>query len=384
MSELNDGNLPSDLEFFSGGERNGEKLFKNVAKNVGIIIRSNQKFLEFLTSKFGANLLMKNKMQIHLETGQIFYDNKIMGESLYDFLKKQEDLNKKELKVDVPIDDDFDYYVREILSNVKDDLFDMNSNSTSKFLFYNFDTFRSLHGKEILTIRNSIVANDEYALEILQNRKWLHFIKNLIYISNEDLSLDLFQDEYNEENSLIDQTFENSNYCKNFYGNVFDDIAYFFHEKLKETPDTFIEKMEEDLAREIFYHKKIKEQENSTEVLQKFNQFFFKTGRFPGTNDLAIVPSGLIPSFVKTKDVISPFDLYENFQSSTAYGLVSTQFLAALKINFGGDKTVSRNAMTEFFHNLSLQALNRDDNWVQLQFDAIIRLNRNLKKINQR
>ena len=326
MSELNDGNLPSDLEFFSGGERNGEKLFKNVAKNVGIIIRSNQKFLEFLTSKFGANLLMKNKMQIHLETGQIFYDNKIMGESLYDFLKKQEDLNKKELKVDVPIDDDFDYYVREILSNVKDDLFDMNSNSTSKFLFYNFDTFRSLHGKEILTIRNSIVANDEYALEILQNRKWLHFIKNLIYISNEDLSLDLFQDEYNEENSLIDQTFENSNYCKNFYGNVFDDIAYFFHEKLKETPDTFIEKMEEDLAREIFYHKKIKEQENSTEVLQKFNQFFFKTGRFPGTNDLAIVPSGLIPSFVKTKDVISPFDLYENFQSSAAYGLVSTVF----------------------------------------------------------
>ena len=37
--------------------------------------------------------------------------------------------------------------------------------------------------------------------------------------------------------------------------------------------------------------------------------------------------------------------------------------------------------MTEFFHNLSLQALNRDDSRVQLQFDAIIRLNRNLKKL---
>ena len=37
--------------------------------------------------------------------------------------------------------------------------------------------------------------------------------------------------------------------------------------------------------------------------------------------------------------------------------------------------------MTEFFHNLSLQALNRDDCRVQLQFDAIIRLNRNLKKL---
>ena len=37
--------------------------------------------------------------------------------------------------------------------------------------------------------------------------------------------------------------------------------------------------------------------------------------------------------------------------------------------------------MTEFFYNLSLQALNRDDSRVQLQFDAIIRLNRNLKKL---
>ena len=37
--------------------------------------------------------------------------------------------------------------------------------------------------------------------------------------------------------------------------------------------------------------------------------------------------------------------------------------------------------MTEFFHNLSLQALNRDDSRVQLQFDAIIRLNGNLKKL---
>ena len=37
--------------------------------------------------------------------------------------------------------------------------------------------------------------------------------------------------------------------------------------------------------------------------------------------------------------------------------------------------------MTEFFHNLSLQALNRDDSRVQLQFDAIIRLNSNLKKL---
>ena len=60
VSELNDGNLPYDLQFFSGGEKMKKKLFEGVSKSVGIINDSNQKFLEFLTSNFGKNLLTKN------------------------------------------------------------------------------------------------------------------------------------------------------------------------------------------------------------------------------------------------------------------------------------------------------------------------------------
>ena len=207
-------------------QQNGKKLFESVAKNVDIISDSNQQFLEFLTSKFGENLLTKNKIQIHLDLRQIFPDNKITSETLYDFLKRQQDLNKKELKINLPLGDDFNYYVIEILMNIKDDTFDLNSNSTSKFLFYNFNTFRSLLGKEIFTIRHSIIANDDYALETLQNRNWSYFIKKLIYILNNDLDDELFQqDEHNEEKSLVDQTFQNLNYCKEIYENVFDDLA---------------------------------------------------------------------------------------------------------------------------------------------------------------
>ena len=158
------------FKFFSGNKKNEEKSFENVAKNVGIINDSNKKFLEFLTSKFGKNLLTKNKIQIHLDSGQIFHDNKITSESLYDFLKKQQDLTKKELKINLLLGNDFNYYVIEILTNIKDNTFDLNSDSTSKFLFYNFNTFRSLLSKEIFTIRHLIIANDEYALETLQNR----------------------------------------------------------------------------------------------------------------------------------------------------------------------------------------------------------------------
>ena len=190
ISELNE----YDLQFFSDGEKMKKKLFEGVSKNVGIINDSNQKFLEFLTSNFGKNLLTKNKIQIHIDSGQIFHDNKITSETLHDFLKRQQDLNKKELKVNLPISDDFNYYVREILTNIKDDTFDLNLHSTSKFLFYNFNTFRSLLGKEIFTLRHSIIANEEYALETLQNRNWSYFIKKLIYFFNNNLDDELFRD----------------------------------------------------------------------------------------------------------------------------------------------------------------------------------------------
>ena len=139
-------------------------------------------------------------------------------------------MNKKELKINLPIGDDFNYYVIEILKNIKDDTFDLNPDLTSKFLFYNFKKFRSLLDKEIFTLRHSIIANEKYALETLQNRNWSYFIKKLIYFLNNDLDDELFRDgEYDEQKSLVDQTFKNLNYCKQIYENVFDDIASFFH-----------------------------------------------------------------------------------------------------------------------------------------------------------
>ena len=60
-------------------------------------------------------------MEIHIESGQIFIDNQITGESLYNFLRAQQDITKKILKVNVAITDDFDYYVKEVLANITDD-----------------------------------------------------------------------------------------------------------------------------------------------------------------------------------------------------------------------------------------------------------------------
>ena len=119
-----------DLEFFDGGG-NYKKLFENAAKNVGILDESNNAFLKYLSSNYGRYLLTKNKMKIHLESGKIFIDEKSTSESLYDFLQNQQDSSKKELAIDIPIQNDFTTYVREILTEIVDDDYDLQTNSTS-------------------------------------------------------------------------------------------------------------------------------------------------------------------------------------------------------------------------------------------------------------
>ena len=69
-------------------------------------------------------------MKIHIESGQILINNQITGESLYDFLRAQQDLTKKILKVNIAITYDFDHYIKDVLANITDDRYDMNSNST--------------------------------------------------------------------------------------------------------------------------------------------------------------------------------------------------------------------------------------------------------------
>ena len=256
---------PINLDFFSGGEKNKDKLYENASKNVGILNESNKKFIEYLTSKFGSYLLSKNKIKIHLESGEIFHDNNLTTESLYDFLNIQQDLSKKELDITIPVSDDFTVYVREILTDVIDDDFDLQTNATSKFLFYNFNTLRQIERLPPLSVRHSQIVENEHTLKIVQSHNWQYFIETLLHISNDEMNIDSFDlkdDEAFEDFLIIEKTRQNLNYCKNFYEEVFNDISYFLHKKIKEIPDEFVEKMEEDLANEIYYTKKIKEIES--------------------------------------------------------------------------------------------------------------------------
>ena len=51
----------------------------------------NLEFLDFLQSNICKKILTTNKLKIHVETGNIYYDNNNTSKSIFDFFLKQQD-----------------------------------------------------------------------------------------------------------------------------------------------------------------------------------------------------------------------------------------------------------------------------------------------------
>ena len=130
-------------------------------------------------------------------------------------------------------------------------------------------------------------------------------------------------------------------------------------------------------SKSLFYL--LKNKQNAENTMRTFAEFLFTFGRFPRTIDhLPIIPTRETPSFVKESDIISSSWLYWNFNYGDRRGLVSVHFLAALNIYFGENRALSKDTISEFFHNLSLQALSKSDDSIVVKFDALKNLNKNI------
>ena len=105
-----------------------------------------------------------------MENGEIYQDNINTGESLYNFLRAQEDVSKKFLNLDINLSGDLEYYIRVILDGATDEKFDVHINSTSKSFFHCFVNFRQSFDLSTFAIRYTQISDDKYALETLQNK----------------------------------------------------------------------------------------------------------------------------------------------------------------------------------------------------------------------
>ena len=83
---LDKGNVPETIYFFYDGENDN---FDGFLEFLGLM-PMNREFGAFLMSDLGRRIMVENKLSIHVESGDIFYENHNTGENFYNFLPAQQ------------------------------------------------------------------------------------------------------------------------------------------------------------------------------------------------------------------------------------------------------------------------------------------------------
>ena len=150
-------------------------------------------------------------MKIHLKTGNIYCDNQNTNKSIYDFFQAQGDHQIKK-----PLDINYSNHITKYLTGIKDvndDKYDMLTHKTSKFLFYQFNNYLPQINKPVKYIKHTEIADDDFALGVLQEKNWPYFIERLLEVCT-NLAFENIVGIGNPENvKIINDSLQNLTIC---------------------------------------------------------------------------------------------------------------------------------------------------------------------------
>ena len=156
------------LNFFTGGFN--QKFDSFVLSKA--LSTENQEFLHFLQWDLCKELLENSHLNIHIETGNIYYKNEDTNESIFEFVKNQQDVSKGIINYDLSLEGNFKDYFNWITNDYdsyEKTKFDLLTPKNTKFLVYRFnDTLKSTE-QPMIKIRHSKVTDDCLAAEEIQN-----------------------------------------------------------------------------------------------------------------------------------------------------------------------------------------------------------------------
>ena len=363
----NDKNSPVtfQFEFFQGGEN---AKFDSFMKNFGHT-EENLKFIEFLQSEYCRKIFESNNLKIHIETGNIYYQDRDTNESIFHFIQNQQNLTKGVIRKDFKFSSNYKDYYQWILNQFdahEKTNYDLLSFQNTKFLVYRYNDILLSGGNEIIKIRHSQLTDDYLAASEIQNQDWQYFIERILEVSTQPNSI-------NPQETMLKNTIENITVAKKIYKMTFDTIANNFNLII---PDLNAEKIQ-DIS-EHFYLKKYSYSQSVTN-LNDWVSFYYEYGKFPGSSqELITIPYTQNPYFLRTDEHLSPAVLHQKFYNSDLSGLTSFQALCALNIYLGGSKEVSGLAYSEFLQNMTYQALTQENDSIPLSFDTCYKLGQSI------
>ena len=203
----------------------------------------------------------------------------------------------------------------------------------AEYLFYRFNNFLSESNVQIKKIKHSTVTDDFIAAEEIQNQNWQYYIEQVIeFCHNKEIGKTIRMPQSN----LLFDTVINITKAKQSYNTFYNTVAQSFDLTIEKLSFEEKEKIREDFERENF------SAENLIQELDLWVSFFFDRVRFPGSQELVMLPQPKIPDSVRTQTALSPIDLYKTFSSTNVKVLLSIQALAASNFYIDRDKDISR------------------------------------------
>ena len=136
-------------------------------------------FISFLCPEAGQNIMTNISLSIHIESGDIFYQNFNTNENFYSFLLAQQDLSKRVIPKMISYHHSFEKYVKNYLTSfsINESLFKQNS----KYLMYKFNHWIESLGAEKMLIRHMSKAEDVVGLKKIEEKDKQFLMEKLIH-----------------------------------------------------------------------------------------------------------------------------------------------------------------------------------------------------------
>ena len=174
------GQIPQSIYFFHGGD---SQKFVDALEFIGLS-PINREFAAFLLSDLGRQTMTQNKLSIHLELGDIFYDNHNTDKNFYNFLLSQQNDEAACVPKKFSYNNSFEKYITTFLQAFSIDdqeKFDLLAFKNSKYLFYRFNDFVKAYGNpryKLLHIRKMLDSAD---LKKVEDKNKQFLIEKIIH-----------------------------------------------------------------------------------------------------------------------------------------------------------------------------------------------------------
>ena len=274
-----------EFGFSTGGENS---KFNSFVKRFGLSTE-NTDFVNFLQSDFCKEILQQNDLRIHIETGNIYYDDKDTNKSIFEFITNQQNNSKGIIRDEFKFDGNYKNYFQWILNEFdaqEKTTFDVFSHQNTRFLVYHYNNFRESIGEASMKISHTLVTDNYLAAEEIQNQDWQYFIERVIEVRNfNDVTI-----KPNEEFLL--STIENVTVAKKVYAMIFNTIARSFNVTISNLSYGRIKYISDDFSIKNYSYR------DSLANLNDWISCYYLYGKFAGSDEFANVPYHKKPYFL--------------------------------------------------------------------------------------